>query len=470
MRIKRKTTGLAPGAATNVLPARWTPLRPHPEQARYIQSRARFNVNSSGRRSGKTELAKRKIVWRALNAHRRDLPGLYIPHQTSSFFIAAPTFHQVRRIYWEDIKSMIPTWAFYGAPNATTLTIRLVNGAMIQMLGMDEPARIEGSPWDGGVLDEYGNMKPVVWPQHIRPALSDRRGWCDFIGVPEGRNHYYDLWKSAKATEAEAAAAGKPSQWATFHWNSEDILDPEEIEAAKKDLDEATYLQEYCGSFVNFSGRAYYSFDENIHCAPLSYNPKAPLIICFDFNVDPGVAAICQEQRLPNGLEGTGVIGEIYIPRNSNTLLVLNKIVNDWHKHEGFFVLYGDSTGGSRGSAKVQGSDWILILQRMRQEFGGDRVMLRVPSFNPRERDRVNAVNSRLKSMTGEVRMMVDPHKAPNVVKDFEGVTVLEGGCGEIDKRADARLTHISDAIGYYIVHEFPIKRRYGPSGQKYWK
>ena len=65
------------------------------------------------------------------------------------------------------------------------------------MVGLDKPERIEGQPWDGGVLDEYANMKAHAWGANVRPALSDRLGWCDLIGVPEGRNHYYDLHVSA---------------------------------------------------------------------------------------------------------------------------------------------------------------------------------------------------------------------------------------------------------------------------------
>jgi hypothetical protein len=36
------------------LTARWTPLKPHPEQLRLINSTARFKVVPAGRRSGKT--------------------------------------------------------------------------------------------------------------------------------------------------------------------------------------------------------------------------------------------------------------------------------------------------------------------------------------------------------------------------------------------------------------------------------
>jgi hypothetical protein len=63
---------------------------------------------------------------------------------------------------------------------------------------------------------------------------------------------------------------------------------------------------------------------------------------------------------------------------------------------------------------------------------------------------------------TGLVRLVVDPAKAPNVVKDFEGVTLLAGGSGEIDKKgSEAKgLTHLTDAIGYYVAEQFPVADR----------
>ena len=56
--------------------------------------------------------------------------------------------------------------------------------------------------------------------------------------------------------------------------------------------------------------------------------------------------------------------------------------------------------------------------------------------------------------------MMVDGKKAPHVAKDLEGVRLLEGGSGEIDKRATPTLTHVSDAVGYYVEKEFPTAKR----------
>jgi len=428
------------------LPERWTILKPIEAQLAYRDSVHRFNTVPAGRRAGKSERAKRKIVKRALRGTRFSDPR---------FFAAAPTRDQAKRIYWNDLKLLVPR-EFVRSISETELAIRLITGAEIHVLGMDKPERIEGTPWDGGVLDEYANMKPGAWGENVRPALSDRRGWCDFIGVPEGRNHYYEIDREARAQMQEL---GPRSDWGAFHWTSREVLPPEEIAAAQRDLDPLTFAQEYEASFVNFVGRAYYCYTEETHGARLrqDYNPQAPLCIWLDFNISPGVAGISQEMVLPTGNNGTGIIGEVWIPNNSNTPAVCRKLIADWGKHEGRVMVYGDATGGAGGTAQTQGSDWEIARKMLTKHFRR-RVHFRVPPSNPAERARVNAVNSRLKSDDGTIRMMVDLKAAPHVARDLEGVRTLEGGAGEIDKKKDPMLTHISDALGYYVNREFPVR------------
>lgn len=251
------------------------------------------------------------------------------------------------------------------------------------------------------------------------------------------------------------------------------MLPRSEVEAARRQLDELVFQQEYEASFVNFVGRIYYNFLQGNNCKPLRYNPLAPLMICYDFNVDPGVAVILQEQRIPgeyerdrNGIQmldrpiiGTGVIGEVWIPANSNTPAVNRKIIQDWGDHKGQVIVFGDATGGSRGTAQTEGSDWDLVRRDLSKQFG-DRLFFEVDKSNPTERARVNAMNSRCKSANGEIRFAVDPRQAPHLVTDLEGVRALEGGSGEIDKKHDPMLTHISDAVGYYVAKRFPVADR----------
>jgi hypothetical protein len=411
-------------------------------------STARFNVVPAGRRSGKTENGKRIVIEKAI------AESVEMKWDDYRYFMGAPTRDQAKRIFWNDLKKFTDGMRLK-EPRESDLCVTLLTGAEIWVIGLDKPQRIEGSPWNGGLLDEYGNMKPQAWPENIRPALSDREGWCIFTGVPEGRNHYFDLANKGWKDEED---------WATFTWKSADILPAKEIESAKRDLDPLTFQQEYEASFINFEGRVYYPFLEATHCAPLLYDPNQPLIFAFDFNVAPGTASILQEQCFPNGKTGTGVIGEVHIPRNSNTPAVCRKLLADWGNHQGKVYCYGDATGGAQGSAKVDGSDWDLIRKILKPTYG-DRLFIRVSSANPPEKSRVNAVNARLLNTSEEIRLMVDPRKAPNVVRDFEGVTLLKGGSGEIDKLATPELTHLTDGIGYYIVYEFPVSSPKGYVG-----
>ena len=209
------------------------------------------NFFAGGILTHNTELAKRKVVMRCIAPRSRALP-LPSDSKDPRYFLAAPTWNQAKRIYWSDLKAMVPDWALKSgdprrAISNTDMSILFESGAQLFVVGLDKPERIEGSPWDGGVLDEYGNMKARAWPEHVRPALSDRRGWCDFIGVPEGRNHYYDLTQYAKRVSEEAKRLGVIPEWDYFHWPSADILDPEEIASAKEFLDDLTFSQEFLG-------------------------------------------------------------------------------------------------------------------------------------------------------------------------------------------------------------------------------
>lgn len=314
------------------------------------------------------------------------------------------------------------------------------------VVGLDRPHRIEGVPLDGIMVDEIAEVKRESWEQSIRPALSTRGrppGWAWFTGRPKGRGLFYELYSRAGTREG----------WESFTWTSATVVDPAEIEQARADLDPLTFAQEYEAKWVTFEGMAYYTFDGNVHLRPLSYQPELPLVFCFDFNVDPGIAVIVQDQPHLDG--ATCVIGEVYIPRNSNTPAVCRKLCQDWGHHKGQVHIYGDATGNQRKTSGIQGTDWELIREHLRGTFPDIRD--RVERSNPAERDRVNAVNTRLKNAAGRVSLYIDPHKAPHVVKDFEGVCLLEGGSGEIDKKKHPELTHLTDALGYFIHAKHPI-------------
>jgi hypothetical protein len=98
----------------------------------------------------------------------------------------------------------------------------------------------------------------------------------------------------------------------------------------------------------------------------------------------------------------------------------------------------------------------VIVKEMLRPVFKG-RLFFRVPLANPLQRARLNAVNRRLRDANGKVGVRIDGSRAMKMADDFEQTMLLEGGTGEIDKRSDDTVSHLSDGAGYYIIKEFPV-------------
>lgn len=393
--------------------------------------------------------------------------SLSVPRDNGRFMFAAPTRGQSKEIFWEDLKALTPKEAIETIYEGTC-TIKLKNGNRIQVEGLDRPQRIEGSPLDWICVDECADVRESSFNRHIRPALDTvgRPGAAWLIGVPRGRGYFYKMFLKAKDP-------ANPD-WDSHSWPSSDILPSEVVDAARADLDPLTFAQEYEASFLNPSGRAYYTFDRGVHATrALAYDDRFPLIFCFDFNVDPGIAVICQDRPIEGEDRGivTHCIGEVYIENDSNTERVANKLVESWGHHKGSVEIYGDASGGARRSSATTGTDWDIVKNILRS--AGMQIKMRVPRKNPLIKSRVNAVNRRLLSGASYVQirdqiqidhstalpsLLVDPFTCSNLINDLEGVSIIPGSAGEIDKKSDPNLTHLSDALGYFVHHKYPMK------------
>lgn len=362
----------------------------------------------------------------------------------------APTRDQARGIYWDDLKALVPR-DFVASISETRLEIVLTTGETIAVVGMDKPERIEGKPLDWVFLDEFASMKQGVWGKTILPALSTdgRPGRAWIYGVPRPSAQFKEL----------AEFARKDPDWAYFTWPSSTVVSAEMLEAARRTMDPLTFAQEFEAKRVSFSGRAYYAMDRDVHVRPVRqfYNPKSPLLVALDFNVEPGVAAIGQEFEHPeHGLIDIW-IGQVWIPKGSNTPAVCRRIVQDWGEHEGPVYLDGDATGGSRHTSS-DATDWAIVDQILRPVFKGGLYSY-VPRANPAERDRVNAVNARLRSVDGKIHTLIDGDFCDRLASDLDDVQLLQGGSGELDKKMDPSLSHISDAAGGSVVRRYPLNQ-----------
>ncbi len=439
----------------------WPDMKDHAERRRLWRSKARHRVAAAGRGSGKSEDGARIL----LLGDDHHLGAINPPAVAAPLFvIAAPTRDQVKNIWWKRIKGMVPAELLAGPPRESDLEINLRTGSTIRLVGLDKPHRVEGVSIDGLLVDEFAEVKRDSWESALEPTLNrlGRPGWAYFIGRPKGRGNFFDLWSKAKVLDG----------WESFHWTSEVVMGSEWMAKKRAEMDELVFRQEYLADWVTFEGLAYYPWTPNVHYRALSYDPALPIVCCFDFNVDPGTCAILQEQNHKHAATGdesvatTCAIDEVHIPRNSNTSAVCRALLAKIKSHAGDVMVYGDPSGGARRSSS-DATDWDIVRDHLRPVFG-ERLRWRVAKRAPFIRDRVNAVNCRLRATSGHVRFLADPRKVPRIVADFEGVTLLEGGSGEIDKKGceDKGLTHLSEAIGYYIHEKFPVA---AGGGMKEW-
>jgi len=219
----------------------------HPAQLEIFNSTARFKVVSAGRRFGKSRLAAWILIIKALQSESKDV------------FYIGPTFQQAKDIMWNMLKELLHGTDLIETTHENTATMKLVNGRRISLKGSDRPDTLRGVGLAYVVLDEYASMKVEVWEQIIRPTLSDVKGGALFIGTPAGKNHFYDLYLEAE----------KDEDWEAFQYTSIDnpLIDPKEVEVAKRTMSTQAFRQEFEASFVSFTGgifkNEWIKYDEN---------------------------------------------------------------------------------------------------------------------------------------------------------------------------------------------------------------
>ena len=200
-----------------------------PWQTKVFEDPTRFKVVAAGRRTGKSRLAAWMLIINALQSDRGHV------------FYVAPTQGQARDIMWQTLLEL--GHDVITGSHINNLQLKLVNGATITLKGADRPETMRGVSLKFLVMDEYADMKPDVWEQVLRPALADQKGHAMFIGTPMGRNHFYELYKYAEM--------GDDDTYAGWHFTSYDnpLLDPDEINVAKKSMSSYAFRQEFMASF-----------------------------------------------------------------------------------------------------------------------------------------------------------------------------------------------------------------------------
>ncbi len=203
-----------------------------PWQQTVFSDSTRFKVVAAGRRCGKSRLAATTLL----------IEGLRCPAGSAVLYVA-PTNGQARQIIWNVLLDL--GREVIAGSHVNNQDITLINGATIYVRGADRPDTLRGVSLTYAVLDEVADIKPEAWEQVIRASLSDKKGRGLFIGTPKGRNWFFDLFKLGQS--------GQDEDWKSWHFTTKDnpLIDPKEVESAKKTLSTFAFKQEYMASFDN---------------------------------------------------------------------------------------------------------------------------------------------------------------------------------------------------------------------------
>ena len=216
----------------------YTP-RPLQRELHQMLDANRFNVLVMHRRFGKTVCAINHLLKRAIEEQKPNPRLAYL----------APTYRQAKNVAWDYLKQFtrqIPGTKFH----ETELRCDLPNGARISLMGAENPSSLRGIYLDFAIMDEVADMPESIFPEVIRPALSDRKGSCAFIGTPQGHNYFHDLWEAAASTPGWARKMYKASETK--------LLDDDELAAAQATMTEDQYNQEFeCSWVANVPGSVY---------------------------------------------------------------------------------------------------------------------------------------------------------------------------------------------------------------------
>ena len=226
--------------------------------------------------------------WACLVAHRRagktvaainDLirAALMCKSKYPLFAYIAPFRIQAKSVAWAYLKTFAQP--ITAASNEQELTVTLVNGATIRLFGADNADAIRGLGFDGVVADEFGDWKPSVFPLVVRPALSDKQGWFVAMGTPKGRNSFYEVY----------ARAQKSPEWfcMSLPADKSGLLPPTELDAARAQLTEDQFAQEYLCSFDAAIVGAIYGVEmrqamDQGRIVQVPYDPSVPCHTAWD--------------------------------------------------------------------------------------------------------------------------------------------------------------------------------------------
>lgn len=209
----------------------------HPTQRGIYTHPARFRVLACGRRYGKTTLADYVLAKSAIKAR---LPYAYF----------APTYKMLSEV-WRQLKYILSPVTV--ARSEQEHRLELLGGGVIDCWSLDNPDSSRGRKYAGIVVDEAAMVRNLgdIYSAVLRPLLTDYSGWAMFLSTPKGRNFFWQLY--------QRGLDPANTDWKSWSYptTANPHINPLEVEAARQELPDLTFKQEYLAEFLENEGTVF---------------------------------------------------------------------------------------------------------------------------------------------------------------------------------------------------------------------
>lgn len=206
-------------------------IRPrlHPAQRQVRDEARRYNVLAMGRRWGKTTFG----MYLVTKMIQRRMPV--------GWFAAT---NKLQAEAWRDLVKML-------GPATTHISqkdnrLEFYGGAVLEMWSLEGTGAGRSRKYGRVIVDEgaFARNLESDYNEAIRPTLTDYRGDAWFFSTPKGRDYFWTLWMRGQDPA--------DTEWASWQMptSTNPYINPAEIEAARRDMPERAFRQEYLAEFI----------------------------------------------------------------------------------------------------------------------------------------------------------------------------------------------------------------------------
>lgn len=401
----------------------------------------KFTIVPKGRRAGLTKGAAYAFVEYGFNESLPFLPeGPLLALWGDT--VAANIDKYIDRYFMPELKQIPSNWRWKAQDRELT-----IGRLKIDFRSADRPENWEGFGYHIIFLNEAGIIleDDYLFDNAVLPMLVDfPNAKLIAAGVPKGKRHkngehkFYHLYKEALQDREGRYRIIKMTGF------DNPFISHEELQIIADSLDIETRKQEIDGEFVDITEKKFlYSFSETKHVIPQASfkpNPHLPIMVSYDFNVEPMTATVSQQIDDWKSV----MFDEIRI--NVGSVEEINEQINA--KYIGWqynIDVTGDATGRNREKVK-KGN--INAYRQIKDDLSLREYQLKVPSVNPAHKDSRQLCNSVLQN-------------ADFFITDNCKKTISDAANANVDDKGDLIKTvdqglHFFDNLRYTIHAFYP--------------